>query len=101
LFELCIVGRALANLEAGRPSGLFVLDVDPVDAGAPRTLTAELDQPLDCVALALEDRLDGAVGSVADVAGDLARERTAPDGLAEEDSLDVTLDDNPAPLHRL
>ena len=45
------------------------------------------------------DRLDAAVGQVPHPAGDAGGERAAPGRLAEEDALDVTLDDDAPALH--
>lgn len=89
----------LPDLEAGQPDRFLALDIDPVDAGAARAVAAELHQSLDRLVSAFEDGLDGAVGAVPNVTGDTDREGAAPSGLAEEDPLDVTLDDNAAPLH--
>ena len=87
------------NLEAGKAFRFLGRDVDPVDARSPRPLAAELDQALDRVALALEYRLDRTIGPVAHPACDGRRLRSPPERLAEEDTLDVTLDDDAAALH--
>jgi hypothetical protein len=53
-----------ADLEAGEPLGLLLDHVHRGDLGATRAAAAELDQLIDRRRLALEDRLDGSVGSV-------------------------------------
>ena len=72
---------------------LLLFDIDPVDAGEPRALGSELEHRLDRVGLPLEHRFDGAVGKVADPAGNAARGRAAARLLAEEDALNVAMDD--------
>ena len=66
---------------------------------AARTVAHEADEPLDRVALALDDRLDAAIGEVPDPAGHAVGQRAAPGRLAEEDALDVTLNGDAAALH--
>ena len=89
----------LRYLEAAQAFGLLLADVDALDAGAARALSAEVDEPLDRLALALEHGLHGAVRAVADPAGDATGLRQPPRRIAEVDALDVAVDDDAAALH--
>lgn len=59
----------------------------------------ERDETVDGVLPALEDRLDASVRRIPHPAGDTRGECPAASGLAEEDPLDVALDDNTPTLH--
>src|SRR5581483_7813040 len=76
------------------PRGLPPL-VETADARALRPAPAPLDHRLDAVARAFEDRLDGAVGEVADAARDAERTGARGDALAEADALHAALHDQP------
>jgi hypothetical protein len=86
-----------ADLEAGKPFGLLLGDLYGGDLGATRPPATELDHPLDRVRLALEDRLDGALGRVADPARYARRLGASLGRVPEEDSLDAPADDDPLP----
>jgi hypothetical protein len=60
---------------------------------------AEGDQPLDRLALALEDGLDGSLRGVSHPSGDPALLREPPRRVAEEDALDAAVDDEAAADH--
>jgi hypothetical protein len=85
-----------ADTEPREALGLLLVDVGPLDLRAARPLPAELDEPLDRVALALEDGLHGAVPVVARPAGRAVLEGEAAHAVPEEDSLDVAVDDDTA-----
>jgi nitroreductase len=74
--------------------------VHGVDARAAGPFAAEVDETLDCVRLALEHRLDGAVGTVRDPAGDASLARALANRFAEEDSLNTAVHDDAAADHR-
>jgi hypothetical protein len=76
---------------------LLLGDLYGGDLGATRSPATELDHLLDRVRLALEDRLDGALGRVADPARYPRRLGAALGGVPEEDSLDAPTDDDPLP----
>lgn len=65
-------------------------DLDVVHVGLPRALPGGLDQALELVPLALGDKLDGAVGPVADPAANTQRSRRADDEVAKAHTLHVT-----------
>jgi hypothetical protein len=88
-----------AGLEAAEAFGFLGHHVDPVDARASWPFAAELDQPLDGIALTFENSLDRSVRPVCHPAGNGRRLRPPPQRLAEEDSLHVTLHDDAAALH--
>src|SRR5205085_8207340 len=73
-----------------------------VDAGTPRALAAEPNEPLHRLGLALEDRFDRAVAAVLDRARDVVALGEPPHRVAEEHALDVAADDHAAadPAHR-
>src|SRR5438105_8677393 len=81
---------------------LLLARFDVVDAGAPRALAAEPNEPLHRLGLALEDRLDRAVAAVLDRARHAVALGEPPHRVAEEDALDVAADDDAAadPAHR-
>ena len=58
---------------------------------------AERDESLDCLGLAFEDRLDGAVGAIAHRARDCVAFGEASRRVAEEDALDMAVDDDAFP----
>ena len=62
--------RDLPNAKALLPHGRLVNDVDAVDAGPPRALTAPSDDLVDTGRGAFEHDLDPTVGEVAHRAGD-------------------------------
>jgi hypothetical protein len=88
-----------ANLEPAQLLRFLRNHIDPVDSGASWPLAHESDEPLDRLSLTLEHGLHAAVGQVPHPPGGAHRERAAAGGLAEEDALDVTLDDDAAALH--
>ena len=92
--------RRLAHLEAALTFGLFLRDRHVVDASPARALAAEVDQPLDLVRLALEDRFDRPVGPVRDPARHAAALRESPHRVAEEHALDVPANHDPPPNRR-
>jgi hypothetical protein len=59
-----------ADLEAGEPIRLLLDHVHRSDLGATRAAAADFDPLFDGPRIALEDRLDGSVGSVGDPARD-------------------------------
>jgi hypothetical protein len=91
--------RDSANLEPRQALWVLRGDIDPVDPGAAWPLSQESDEPLDGFPLALEDRLDVAVWHIPHPTCDAGCERAAAGRLAEEDALDVTLDDDAPSLH--
>jgi hypothetical protein len=91
--------RDSANLELRQTLWVLRGDIDPVDPGASRPLAHESDEPFDGFSLALEDRLDVAVWHIPHPTRDAACKRAAAGRLAEEDALDVTLDDDAPSLH--
>ena len=93
------VRRVLADVEPLEPFRLLADDVDPVHTRPARPFARELDQPLDSVPFALEDRLNGPVGQVPRPAADAGRLCSATRRLAEEDALNVTLHDDSTALH--
>jgi hypothetical protein len=84
-----------ANLEAGEPLGPFLGHLDRGDLGPARAAPAEVDQLLDSREIALEDRLDAAVRGIPDPAGYPCGFRASSGGVAEEDSLNASADDDP------
>jgi integrase/recombinase XerD len=86
-------------VEAADGLGRLGRDVDALDLGAARTAAAEVDERLDILALALEDRLDRSVRPVPHPAGDPARPRRPLDGEAVTDSLDEAVCDHASALH--
>jgi hypothetical protein len=91
--------RDSANLEPCQALWVLRGDIDPIDPGAAWPLAHESDEPLDGFPLALEDRLDVAVWHIPHPTCDAGCERAAASRLAEEDALDVTLDDDAPSLH--
>jgi hypothetical protein len=81
------------------PSGSSACTSTRSTRAPPRPFAHVGHEPLDRLALSLEDGLDRPVRPVPNPAGDAARERAALRGLAEEDALDVSLDDDAAALH--
>ncbi len=69
-------------------------DVDTLDAGAARTVAAEVDESLDGLGLPLEDGLDSAVGTIPHPTGDSMRSGGPLDGEAEADALDEAVHDD-------
>ena len=69
-------------------------DLDTVDAGATRAVTAEVDESLDGSVLALEDGLDSPVGTIPHPTGDAVPSGGALDGEAEPDALDEAVHDD-------
>jgi len=88
-----------ANLEAAQPLGLLHRYLDPIDSCTPWPFPAELDEPVDRLALAFQHRLDGAVAPIPDPTGDADELRAPAHRLAEEDALHTPLHDHAAPLH--
>lgn len=88
-----------ANLEPSQAHRVLRGDIDPVDPGASWPLAHETDEQLDGFPPALEDRLDAAVREVPHPTCDAVGERAPAGRLAEEDALDVTLDDDASALH--
>ena len=88
-----------ADAEAVEPVRLFVVDLDVFDLGVTRPAADEFDEPLHRVLVTLEDRLDGAVGTVADPAGYARRVRLALRRIAEEHSLHPAVRDDAPPDH--
>ena len=84
-----------ANLEARESLGLFLRHLDRGDLGPARAAPAEVEQLLDRRGIALEDRLDAAVRGIPDPAGDPRSFRASSGGVAEEDSLNASADDDP------
>jgi hypothetical protein len=76
---------------------LLLGDLYGGDLGATRPPATELHHLLDRVRLALEDRLDGALGRVADPTRYTRRLGAALGRVPEEDSLDAPADDDPLP----
>jgi len=76
---------------------LLLGDLYGGDLGATRPPATELHHLLDRVRLALEDRLDGALGRVADPTRYARRLGAALGRVPEEDSLDAPADDDPLP----
>src|SRR5213592_2156858 len=89
----------LPDLEADEPLRLLVDDVDACHGRAARPVAAEADEGVDRVRVSLEDRLDAAVGAIADPAADGARSRRAGHRETEADALHTALDADPA-THR-
>jgi hypothetical protein len=73
---------------------LLLAHIHPLDHGAARALAAELDHRVHGAGLALEDRLNGAVGPVRHPAGDSEGLGATARRVAEEDPLDATVDDD-------
>src|SRR5262249_46612240 len=90
-----IRARRSANLESDETLRILVRHLDRGDLGTARAATGELDELLDGAGLALEDRLDLALDGVANPARDAGRLGAATRGIAEEDPLDPTPDDDP------
>jgi hypothetical protein len=84
-----------ANLEAAEALGFLVDHLYLRDLGAAGTVAREVDHLLQPLRVSFEDRLDPAVGSVADPASHPCRLRSAPGGVSEEDALDAPTDHNP------
>ena len=61
---------------------------------------AERDESRDCLGLAFEDRLDGAVGAIAHRARDSVAFGEASRRVAEEDALEMAVDAFPYDAHR-
>ena len=74
-------------------------DVDALDVGPARTAPTELHERLDVLGVALEDRLDRAVGTVPHPAGHAARARGPLDREAESDTLHEAVDEYMSALH--
>jgi hypothetical protein len=74
------------------------VDVHGVDARVRRPRVREGDEPLDRLRLALEDGLDGSLRGVASPAGDTVLLGQPAQRVAEEDSLDTAVDNDP-PAH--
>ena len=93
-------GRRLADVEAGEPFGLLVVDLDVLDVGVARPAANELDHPLHRVIVALEDGLDRAIGAVGHPAGNAGGPGCASRGIAKEDSLHPSMRYDALPRHR-
>ena len=79
------------SLDASR---LLVLDLDAVDAGVRRATPAPTDHGADGGLVTFEDRLDPAVGSVADPPGHAERPGLLGAARPEEDPLHPARDDD-------
>jgi hypothetical protein len=84
-----------ANIEAAEALGLLVDHLYVRDLGAAGAVAAELDHLLHPLRLPFEDRLNGAIGSVADPARYPNCLRSAPGGVSEEDTLHAPTDHDP------
>src|SRR5215211_2047507 len=73
---------------------MLVRDLDLHDGGAAWALAGKVDHRVHRLGLALERSFDGAVGAVANPAGDAARLGHAPGRVAEEDALHAPPDDD-------
>jgi hypothetical protein len=82
------VGSELANLEVATTLGLLVHDNDAIDARAARASTAEGDEVLHGLALALEDRFHRSVRVVADPTRNAEGSSAALNAVSEEHTLD-------------
>lgn len=69
-------------------------DLETVDVGATRAVTAEVDDSVDGGGLPLEDSLDSPVGTIPHPTGDTARSGGSLDGEAEPDALDEAVHDD-------
>src|SRR3954447_18321587 len=89
-----------ANFEPGQPLRFLLEGLDVVHFGAVRALVSEAHHTLDRVRLALEDRLDRALGGVAYPAAHSFGGGLAASGVAKEDPLHLAVHDH-APSDRL
>ncbi len=85
--------------EAGQVFRGLLGHVDRVDPGSARAFAAEGDEALDGLRFALEHGFDGPVPSVRDPAADATLLSGAKNGVAEEDTLHVPVDDDAAADH--
>ncbi len=88
------LGRS-ADLESAEALRLLLAHLDQVDAGATGAIAAEHQHRLDRSRRPLEYRFDLSIVTVSDPSGDRAGLGLPPGGVAEEDSLDATVDDRP------
>src|SRR3954447_8333360 len=88
------------NLEPGQPFRFLLESLDVVHFGAVRTLVSEAHHALDRVRLALEDRLDRALGGVAYPPAHSLGGGLAASCVAKEDPLHLAVHDH-APSDRL
>ena len=68
--------------------------------GSTRPLAGYLDESIDVVQGALEDRLDAPVATVANPARDPVVQRRPPEGVPEEHALNEPVSYNAPPYHR-
>src|SRR3954447_23645642 len=91
--------RRLADLESVQTLRLRLGHLDVLDVRMAGPAADELDHPLERVLVALEDRLDGAVATVADPTGDTRAACFTLRRVPEEHTLHATTRDYPAPDH--
>ena len=89
----------LAHVEATQAFRLLLAHVDALDLRAARALVHEAHEPLHRDRLAFEDSLDGPVAAIRYPSGNVALLREPPRRVAEEHTLDGTVDDHPAADH--
>jgi hypothetical protein len=92
--------RVSPDLEFVEVLGFLVPDVHAVDDRAARPFAAEVDEALDRVGVALENRLDGPVPVVSYPAGHAALAGETPRRVPEEHALNPPVDDHAPPDHR-
>jgi hypothetical protein len=92
--EVSLFGYA-PHTKAALALRLLLAHLNIIDLGAARTLMTEGDHRLDRIGLALEHRLDRAIGAVRRPAGDAKGFRLAPRRVTKEDTLDPAADDYP------
>ena len=90
-------GAASTDGEAPHSNRLLLLHLDPIDARGGRTRAAERHHPVDRLPGPLQQRFDGAVGTVADPAVDTGRDRAPARRVPEVDPLHAARHDDPPP----
>jgi hypothetical protein len=98
--RLVRVRRLLVDIEARKPLGLLLDDLDARNRGRARAIAAEADERLDRFRLSLEGRLHRPVRPVAYPAGDGASLCSPRDGEPEPDALNAPLHNDPATDHQ-
>ena len=89
----------LIGVKPSEPLRLLLDGIDPVHACGRRSFARDREQPLDCVRIALENRLQGSIGLVLGPPRDALLRRVVGERGAEEDSLDAPVDNDSAPDH--
>ena len=82
------------------PFRLLLRDEHPIDHGASRPLSTEVDEPFDRGRIALEHRFDRPVAVVAHPSCGARGEGASAQCVAEEHTLDVPVDDHAPSDHR-